>query len=51
MIFYLKWVNMVLQELILRPDGGAWLTIIFKPLLTPKRAKTKIIKSHTHENV
>ena len=27
-------------ELILRLDGALWLTIIFKPLLTPKRAIT-----------
>ena len=36
----LQWVNMGRYELILRPDGALWLTIIFKPLLTPKRAFT-----------
>ena len=34
----LKWVHMVRYELILRLVRGLWLTIIFKPLLTPKRA-------------
>ena len=33
-----KWVHMARYELILRLDGALWLTIIFKPLLTPKRA-------------
>ena len=42
MEFGLKWVHMARYELILRLDGALWLTIIFKPLLTPKRAiKTK----------
>ena len=36
----LKWVHMARYELILRLDGALWLTIIFKPLLTPKRAIT-----------
>ena len=36
----LKWVHMARYELILRLDGALWLTIIFKPLLTPKRAFT-----------
>ena len=34
----LKWVHMARYELILRLDGALWLTIILKPLLTPKRA-------------
>ena len=38
MEFDLKWVHMARYELILRLDGALWLTIIFKPLLTPKRA-------------
>ena len=38
MEFDLKWVHMAWYELILRLDGALWLTIIFKPLLTPKRA-------------
>ena len=38
MKFGLKWVHMARYELILRLDGALWLTIIFKPLLTPKRA-------------
>ena len=33
----LKWVHMAQFELVLRLDGALWLTIIFKPLLTPKR--------------
>ena len=40
----LKWVHMARYELILRLDGALWLTIIFKPLLTPKGA-TKIKKN------
>ena len=36
MKFGLKWVHMARYELILRLDGALWLTIIFKPLLTPK---------------
>ena len=36
MEFGLKWVHMGRYELILRLDGALWLTIIFKPLLTPK---------------
>ena len=40
MEFGLKWVHMARYELILRLDGALWLTIIFKPLLTPKRAIT-----------
>ena len=35
----LKWVHMARYELILRLDGALWLPIIFKPLLTQKRAK------------
>ena len=38
MKFGLKLVHMARYELILRLDGALWLTIIFKPLLTPKRA-------------
>ena len=40
MEFGLKWVHMARYkyELILRLDGALWLTIIFRPLLTPKRA-------------
>ena len=34
----LKWVHMARYELILRLDGALWLTIIFRPLLTPKGA-------------
>ena len=36
--FDLKWVHMARYELILKQDGAIWLRIIFKPLLTPKRA-------------
>ena len=38
MQFDLKWVCMARYELILRLEGALWLRIIFKPLLTPKRA-------------
>jgi len=38
MKFCLKWVHMARYELILRLDGALWPRIIFKPLLTPKRA-------------
>ena len=38
MDFSLKWVHMARYELILRLDGALGLTIIFRPLLTPKRA-------------
>ena len=38
MEFGLKWVHMARYELILRLDGALWLAIIFRPLLTPKRA-------------
>ena len=38
MEFDLKWVHMARYGLILRLDGALWLRIIFKPLLTPKRA-------------
>ena len=37
----LKWVHMARYELILRLDGALWLRIIFKPLLTPKKAYKK----------
>ena len=37
MEFALKWVHMGRYELILRLDGALWLTIIFKPLLTPQK--------------
>ena len=40
MEFCLKWVHMAKNELILRLDGALWLTTVFKPLLTPKRAFT-----------
>ena len=33
-------------ELILRLDGALWLTIIFKPLLTPQRAITIQFESY-----
>ena len=33
----LKWVHMARYGLILRLERALWLTIIFKPLLTPKR--------------
>ena len=36
--FGLKWVHMGRYELILRLEGALWLTIISKPLLTPKGA-------------
>ena len=42
----LKWVHMARYELILRLDGALWLTIIFKPLLIPKRAKTIQFESY-----
>ena len=38
MEFALKWVHMARYELILGLEGALWLTIIFKPLLTPKGA-------------
>ena len=38
MDFDLKRVHMARYELILRLEGALWFTIIFKPLLTPKRA-------------
>ena len=34
----LKWVHMARYELILKLDGALWLSIISKPLLTPKVA-------------
>ena len=40
MEFGLKWVHMTRYALILRLDGALWLTIILKPLLTPKGAVT-----------
>ena len=40
MEFGSKWVHMARYGVILRLDGALWLTIIFKPLLTPKRAIT-----------
>ena len=46
MKFGLKWVHMARYELILRLDGAVWLTIIFKPLLTPKRALTNQFESY-----
>ena len=35
-----KWVHMARYELILKLDGAIWLRIIFKPILTSKRAIT-----------
>ena len=46
MKFGLKWVHMARYELILRLVGALWLTIIFKPLLTPKRAITIQFESY-----
>ena len=46
MKFGLKWVHMARYELILRLDGALWLTIIFKPLLTPQRAFTIQFESY-----
>ena len=46
MEFCLKWVHMGRYELILRLDGALWLPIIFKPLLTPKRAITIQFESY-----
>ena len=38
-----KRVHMIPYYLVLRLDGALWLTIIFKPLLTPRRVvKSKI---------
>ena len=34
----LKWVHMARYGLILRLERALWLTIIFRPLLTPKGA-------------
>ena len=45
MKFGLKWVHMARYELILKLDGALWLRIIFKPLLTPKRAFTIQVES------
>ena len=44
--FGLKWFHMGRYELILRLDGALWLTIIFKPLLTPQRAITIQVESY-----
>ena len=38
MEFDLKWVHMARYDLILRLDGALWLSIISKPLITPKMA-------------
>ena len=46
MEFKMKWLHMARYELILRLDGALWLTIIFKPLLTPKRAFTIQFESY-----
>ena len=46
MEFYLKWVHMGRYGVILRLDGALWLTIIFKPLLTPQRAITIQFESY-----
>ena len=42
----LKWVHMARYGPILRLDGALWLTIIFKPLLTPQRAITIKFESY-----
>ena len=42
----LKWVHMAWLGLILRLVRGLWHTIIFKPLLTPKRAFTIQFESY-----
>ena len=45
----LKWVHMARYELILRLDGALQLTIIFKPLLTQKRAdNTSVVQRARH---
>ena len=41
-----KWVHMARYGLILRLEGALWLTIIFKPLLTPQRAFTIQFESY-----
>ena len=46
MEFCLKWVHMGRYGVILRLDGALWLTIIFKPLPTPKRAITLQFESY-----
>ena len=46
MEFGVKWVHMGRYELILRLDGALWLTIIFKPFLSPKRAITIQFESY-----
>ena len=38
MEFGLNWVHMARYELILRLDRALWIMIIFRPLLTQKRA-------------
>ena len=38
MEFGFKWVHMARYELMLRLERALWLTIIFRPLLTPKGA-------------
>ena len=47
----LKWVHMARYELILRLDGALWLTIISKPLLTPKRTMNSLKKSKIIQNL
>ena len=42
----LKWVHMARYGVIFKLDGALWLTIIFKPLLTPKRAVTIQFESY-----
>ena len=46
MEFSLKWVYMAWYGVILRLDGALWLAIIFKPLLTQKRATKKQFESY-----
>ena len=38
MEFGMEWVHMARYELIFRLDGALWPTIVFRPLLTPKKA-------------
>ena len=47
--FDLKWVHMARYELILKLDGALWLTIISKPLLTPKTAMKSVKKKQNHQ--
>ena len=51
MKFCLKWVHMARYELILRLDGALWLRIIFKPLLTSKRAIIKTLPNKKYAKI